>query len=220
MKIACFIPIKENSERVKGKNFRKLGEKKLYEYIIENAIEANIFDDIYIDTNSKEIKEYALERKLSVIDREAYLSTNTANGNDLLCFHAKIRPEYDYYFQLFATSPFLKPSTIKECVEKLIQSEIYDSCFTGKECHGFYWLNHLPINYQPYILPRSQDLVPVIEETTGLYGIKKESLIKYNCRIGRSPYIKIVDLFEAIDINNEDDFRLAECILKVINKDD
>lgn len=33
MKTACFIPIKENSERVQGKNFRALNGRKLYEYV-------------------------------------------------------------------------------------------------------------------------------------------------------------------------------------------
>ena len=47
---------------------------------------------------------------------------------------------------------------------------------------------------------------PLIEETTGLYGISKESLKKYKCRIGRKPYMHIVNKFEAIDINTEQDF--------------
>ena len=46
MKVACFIPIKSNSERVPGKNFRVLNQRKLYEYVIENVIAANCFDDI------------------------------------------------------------------------------------------------------------------------------------------------------------------------------
>lgn len=45
--------------RVSGKNFRLLNGRKLYEYIIEHVMEADCFDDIYIDTNSEEIKAYA-----------------------------------------------------------------------------------------------------------------------------------------------------------------
>lgn len=53
---------------------------------------------------------------------------------------------------------------------------------------------------------------PLVEETTGLYGIKKEALAKYRCRIGEHPYVKIVNKFEAVDINTEEDFKLAEYI--------
>lgn len=215
MKTACFIPIKANSERVPGKNFRVLNGKKLYEYIIEHVMEADCFDDIYIDTNSDEIKEYTLGKGLHVIERKADLASNSANGNDLLLHHYQLYPEYDYYFQLFATAPYLQPESIRRCHEELLSSAEYDSCFTATMNHGFYWFNEMPVNYRPGILPRSQDMTPMVEETTGLYGIKKSSLDKYGCRIGRKPYICRVNKFEAVDINTEDDLLLAEYIGKI-----
>mgnify|MGYP004527885339 FL=1 len=216
MKTACFIPIKANSERVPGKNLRVLNGKKLYQYICEHVKEAAVFDDVYIDTNSCEIAEYAETMGFHVLERKPELAQNTANGNDLLIYHYTLCPEYDYYFQLFATAPYLQPETIQKCVSYLTSSEIYDSVFTATENHGFYWLNGTPINYRPGILPRSQDMLPVIEESTGLYGIKKESLEKYRCRIGRKPYIYPVSKFEAVDINTEEDLKVAEYVGKVI----
>lgn len=216
MKIACFIPIKENSERVPGKNLRLVNGKKLYEYVCEHVKAADIFDDIYIDTNSKEISFYANEMGCNVIERKPELALNSANGNDLLNYHYELYPMYDYYFQLFATAPYLQPKTIKDCVSFLLSSGEYDSCFTATENHGFYWLNQIPINYRPCILPRSQDMEAVIEETTGLYGISRESLEKYHCRIGKKPYIHTVSKFEAVDINTEEDLKVAEYVGKVI----
>lgn len=214
MKIACFIPIKENSERVPGKNFRVLNGKKLYEYIIEHVMEAGCFDDLYVDTNSKEIMEYADMKQLRVIERQQYLAENTANGNDLMVYHQKLFPNYDYYFQVFATAPYLQPESIRKCCDMLASSEEYDSCFTATQNHGFYWLNNIPVNYRPGILPRSQDMPPMVEESTGLYGIKKSSLEKYKCRIGKKPYSYIINKFEAVDINTEEDLKLAEFIGK------
>ena len=214
MKNACFIPIKTNSERVLGKNFRTLGNRKLYEYVIENVMLANVFDDIYIDTDSEEIKNYIMQKGLKYIKREEWLSTKFANGNDLLVHHRELMPQYDYYFQLFATAPFLSANTIKNCVEFLNNTTVYDSIFTAQKKNGFYWLANHPINYQPNILPRSQDLEPIIEETTGLYGISSEALEKYRCRIGAKPYHYFVDFREAIDINVEEDFLWAEYLLK------
>lgn len=216
MKTACFIPIKANSERVPGKNLRFLNGKKLYEYICQHVKEADVFDDVYIDTNSKEISTYAEEMGFYVIERKPELARNSANGNDLLVFHFESYPGYDYYFQLFATAPYMQASTIQQCFNRLIGSEEYDSCFTAIENHSFYWLSGNPINYRPGILPRSQDMLPVIEETTGLYGISAEALNRYRCRIGRKPYIHMVNKFEAVDINTEEDFKIAEYIGKVI----
>lgn len=216
MKTACFIPIKANSERVPGKNLRILNGKKLYEYICEHVKEADVFDDVYIDTNSKEVAEYAQSVGFNVIERKPELALNTANGNDLLVYHYEQYSDYDYYYQLFATAPYMQPDTIRECYNMLLSSEEYDSCFTATENHSFYWMTGNPINYRPGILPRSQDMIPVIEETTGLYGISRESLQKYRCRIGRKPYIHIVSKFEAVDINTEEDMKIAEHIGKVI----
>lgn len=216
MKTACFIPIKANSERVPGKNFRVLNGKKLYQYICEHVKSANVFDDVYVDTNSEEIATYAAEQGFSVIERKPELAQNTANGNDLLVYHYQQFPQYDYYFQLFATAPYLQPETIRTCVEKLTSSEEYDSCFTATENHGFYWLANNPINYRPGILPRSQDMLAVVEETTGLYGICRASLERYRCRIGRKPYIHTVSKFEAVDINTEEDLEIAKYIGKTV----
>lgn len=216
MKTACFIPIKANSERIPGKNLRVLNGKKLYQYICEHTKEANVFDDIYIDTNSNEVADYAKDMGFHTIERKPELAQNTANGNDLLVYHFEQFPSYDYYFQLFATAPYMQAETIKACYNRLISSEEYDSCFTALENHSFYWFAGTPINYRPGILPRSQDMMPVVEETTGLYGIANESLAKYRCRIGRKPYIHYVNKFEAVDINTEDDFKVAEFIGQAI----
>lgn len=212
MRTACFIPVKANSERVPGKNFRILNGKKLYEYICEHAKAASAFDDIYIDTNSTEIMAYAKAQGFLTIERKPELARSTANGNDLLVWQCEQYPQYDYYFQLFATAPYLQPASIRACCDILLSSEEYDSCFTATENHGFYWLAGSPVNYRPGILPRSQDMRPIIEETTGLYGISRESLLRYRCRIGRRPYIYIVNKFEAIDINTEDDLVLAQAL--------
>lgn len=214
MNTACFIPIKVNSERVPGKNFRELNGKKLYEYIVEHTLEADVFNDIYVDTNSEEIKAYCDRMDCKVIERKEALAQSTANGNDLLNYHFSLYPQYDYYFQLFATAPYLQTQSIRDCVAELTNSTIYDSCFTAVRHQSFFWLNDSPINYRPCILPRSQDMLPMVEETTGLYGISKQALEKYRCRIGARPYIYFVSKFEAVDINTEEDLRIAEYIGK------
>ena len=102
MKAAAFIPIKSNSERVEGKNFVELCGRKLYEHIILNALGADCFDDIFIDTDSDEIKTYCRNKNIFVINREVELTTNEANGNALLNYHRKKFPFYDLYFQSWA----------------------------------------------------------------------------------------------------------------------
>lgn len=85
---------------------------------------------------------------------------------------------------------------------------------TVKTIYSWFWFNNKPVNYNPRVLPRSQDAVPVINETTGLYGIKKDSLKKHKCRIGVKPYFFEVSDEESIDLDNQKDFKYLKFLLK------
>ena len=63
-KIICFIPIKKKSERLKKKNFRILNKKPLYKHTIDKVIKIKDFDKIIVDTDSKEIQKYCVDRKI------------------------------------------------------------------------------------------------------------------------------------------------------------
>lgn len=202
-KIVAIIPIKSNSKRVKKKNFKKIGNKKLYEFLLEKVSKCN-FDEVYVDSDSRELKNYCKKKNFYFINRKKFLSQDNANGNDLLNYHVSII-DAGYYFQLFITSPLLSVKSINNCIKILKNNKKIDSILTSKKIYSWFWFKNKPINYKPEILPRSQDAQPVVVETTGLYGIKKSSLKKYKCRIGRKPFFYEIEDEEAIDIDSKKD---------------
>jgi len=212
-KIACFIPIKSNSSRVPNKNFRLLGGKPLYKHALDTVIKSKVFDDIFVDTDSKDVKKYCIENSINVIDRDPKLSKDDANGNDLLKYWVDIKPNYDVYFQVFVTSPFLTIKTLNDCVN-IMNENNNDSVFTVIEDYTWYWFNNKPINYDPKLLPRSQDAKPIIKETTSLYAINKNGFKKTKSRIGEFPKTYAVAEVESTDIDNKFDFFIAEQIIK------
>ena len=86
----------------------------------------------------------------------------------------------------------------------------YDSILTAKSIYSWFWFKKKPVNYVPKVLPRSQDAMPIVCETTGLYGIRKTSLKKNKCRIGNTPFFYEVEDEEAIDLDNYKDFEYLE----------
>jgi CMP-N-acetylneuraminic acid synthetase len=51
-----------------------------------------------------------------------------------------------------------------------------------------------------------------------LYAIRRDALLKNKCRIGEDPYMLYVDEIEAMDIDTEQDFKIAEFISSDIRK--
>ena len=211
MKIVAIIPIKSNSERVKGKNFRFINGKPLYQHFLHKMEGCN-FDQVYVDTDSDEIKNFCSFNSIKIIDRIPFLASNQANGNDLLNYHASII-EADIYFQLFVTAPLLKVESINNCIDLIKDKLEYDSILTVEEIYSWFWFDNKPVNYNPKELPRSQDARPIIQETTGLYGIRKDALLSGQCRIGKIPYFYRVDSDESIDLDNESDFIKLESLM-------
>ena len=195
-----------------GKNFKKINGKPLYKYLLDKLKKCN-FDEVYVDSDSTEIKRYCQKKGYKFIKRLPKLALNSANGNDLLNYHSKII-DSDLYFQLFVTSPLLKVKTINACIKFMKQNRNYDSILTSKSVHTWFWFNKKPLNYNPKILPRSQDAKPLVFETTGLYGIRKKILLKRKARIGKKPYFFEVGDEEAIDLDNIKDFEYLEYYVK------
>ena len=208
MKSVCFVPIKTRSARVPRKNFREINGKPLYAFFLDKLKLTN-FDEVYVDSDSNEIENYCKENNFKFIKREEYLSKDTANGNDLIIHHQKLI-DSELYFQLFITSPLLKIETINNCILKLKNNPNFDSILTSKSLHTWCWYDGKPVNYDTKILPRSQDAKPIIIETTGLYGIRKDALKTNRSRIGKNPFFYEVSDEESIDLDNEEDFKLLE----------
>lgn len=212
MKIVAIVPIKSQSKRVKNKNFKKINGKPLYRYLLDKLKFTN-FNEIYVDSDSTEIEKYCRLNNYKFIKRLPKLALDNSNGNDLLNYHSKII-NADIYFQLFITAPLLKIKTINNCIEKIKKNKKYDSIVTSKSVQTWFWYKGKPVNYDPRILPRSQDANPLVFETTGLYGIRKKILLNKKARIGDKPYFYEVSDEEAIDLDNLKDFRYLEYYVK------
>lgn len=213
-KVVAVIPIKSISRRVKNKNFRLINNKPLYRYLLDNLKYCN-FNEVYVDSDSVEIEKYCKKAKYKFIKRLPRLAQDNASGNDVLNYHQSI-VDADYYFQIYITAPLLSVKTINNCIKLLVNNKKIDSVFTIKKIYSWFWFNNNPVNYNPKALPRSQDAQPIIQETTGLYGIKKKTLKKMKCRIGKKPFMYEVESEEALDLDEEKDFQYLDYYVKYL----
>lgn len=195
---------------------RLLGGRRLFEYAISTILESNEFDRVVVDTDDKEVAKWSSDRGAQVVPRRADLACSSANGNDLLRHHASLDANGDLLFQAFVTSPFLTKETIRSAIAK-IRSGAADSVFTATPENSWHWIETKvglqPVNFRPDALPRSQDALPVLKETTSLYAITRDAFEKTQCRVGLKPQPILVSRRESIDIDVEEDWSVAEMYL-------
>lgn len=212
MKIVAIMPIKLNNERLPGKNTKKLGNKPLIQYELDNLLQIKELDSVNVFCSDESICEY-LPKGVTFIKRAKELDLPTSNFTQIFNSFMNM-VDADIYVFAHATAPFIKLETMQECIDA-VKSGNYDSAFCAVKIQDFLWQDGKPLNFDASNLPRSQDLKPIYRETSGIYAFKKDVFKNYHRRIGVNPYVKEVDFKEAIDINNPEDFDLAEVFVDI-----
>ena len=213
MKIVAIMPIKLINERCPGKNTRMLHGKPLLQYELDSLKKTGLCDSINVFCSSEDVIPFIPEG-VNFIKRSKDLDLPTANFNQI--FSAFVRElDSDIYVFAHATAPFISVQTMSECIEAVKSGE-YDSAFCAEKIQDFLWQNGKPLNFDATNLPRTQDLQPIYKETSGVYVFTKEVFLEYGRRIGIKPFVKCVGFKEMVDIDNPEDFDLAETLVNVV----
>jgi CMP-N-acetylneuraminic acid synthetase len=106
--------------------------------------------------------------------------------------------------------------TLTNAVETFFKNyPIYDSLFSVTKVQTRFWDSLArAINHNPNILIRTQDLPPFYEENSCVYIFERNTLIERHNRIGNRPFLFEMDPYEAVDIDEEIDFRVAEEVFR------
>ncbi len=212
MKIVAIMPIKLKNERCPGKNTRMLGPKPLMQYELDSLKETNMCDSINVYCSSEEVIPYIPEG-VNFIKRPEFLDLPTSNFTQIFSNFMNA-VDADVYVYAHATAPFITVDTMKECIQAVI-SGVYDSAFCAIKLQNYLWKDGEPLNFDASNIPRTQDLDLIYQETSGVYVFTKEVFEKYKRRIGKKPFIKEVSFKETVDIDNPEDFNLAEILVDI-----
>ena len=216
-KIVALVPMRHESERVIGKNYRPLAGKPLYEHIIEILTTCSEISQICVDTDSPTIIE-GLQLgypEVQIIERPEHLRTGEIPMNEVL-LHDTTQIDADFYFQTHSTNPLLRSETVSNAIQTLIENyPTYDSLFSVTRINTRLW-DELgrAINHNPAVLLRTQDLPPVFEENSCIYIFTRQILEGKRNRQGERPMMFEIEAAEAWDIDEELDFLIAEFLIQ------
>jgi CMP-N-acetylneuraminic acid synthetase len=214
--IVALVPMRHHSERVPGKNYRPLAGKPLFHYILETLLACPEIDKVVVDTDSPEITQGIAAHfpQVAAVERPAALRADTIPMNEILLHDTALFPA-DLYLQTHSTNPLLRPQTVSRAIQALQTSfPAYDSLFGVTRVQTRLWdALARPINHNPAILLRTQDLPPIFMENSCIYLFTRPLLEERRNRLGERPLMFEIDPAEAWDIDEEMDFGIVEYLM-------
>jgi CMP-N-acetylneuraminic acid synthetase len=214
--ITALVPMRHHSERVPGKNYRPMAGKPLYYHILEALLACPEITRVVVDTDSPQILEgiAAQYPGVTAIERPEHLRADTIPMNEILLHDTALFPS-DLYLQTHSTNPLLRSETVSRAIQALSAGyPAYDSLFGVTRVQTRLWDGLTrPINHNPAILLRTQDLPPIYMENSCIYVFTRALLETRRNRLGERPLMFEIDPAEAWDIDDELDFGIVEYLM-------
>ena len=215
-KMVAMIPARMGSKRIPKKNIRFMVDKPLIQYPIDLINNSEFVSEVYINSESEILGEFAEKNGIKFHRRPPELSTDTATNVDFTTEFLE-KHECDYVIMVNPTSPLLRQDTLNSFCQYILDND-FDTVLSvaDEKAESFY--RNVPVNFSLEEKVNSQYLEPIRKVVWALTAWKKESFLKIKYE-GKCPvYAGKIGLFtipgdESCDLDTEEDWRIAEGIL-------
>lgn len=213
------VPARGGSESIPRKNLRTLAGKPLLVYTLEQIGKLPEIDHAVVSTDDPEIASVAKENGVRAVVRPRELATDSAPTEWALLhaldtLEAEGEPQFDYVVTLEPTSPLRTPETTRRCMRTIVEHG-GASLMTVVETRANY--GRLEGNFFRPLSPdasrRRQERTPLYCESSTVYVARVEYLYRSGTLVSPDWLAVVVAPEEAIDINVEADFRIAEAMI-------
>lgn len=216
----AIITARGGSKRIPGKNIKAFCGKPIIAYSIEAALKSNVFNEVMVSTDSMEIANIARTYGAKVpFMRSEKTAGDYATTSDVILEvldeYKKAGKTFEYACCIYPTAPFVTEQKLCEAMEVIEQKKIVEvmpvvqfsyppqRCFVIED-------GIMRYKYPEYITARSQDLEKQYHDAGQFYFYHIEQYLKREGKIEDGIYPLIVSPLEVQDIDNEDDWKIAE----------
>ncbi len=218
MRFAALLPMKAHSSRVPNKNFREIAGKPLYRWMLDRLLNAAFIDEVIINTDADEwlVDPPVTHEKLRVRSRPEAIRGDEVSMNRVIEDDLNAS-EAQHFLMTHTTNPALSLPTLEAACERYrtALTEGQDSLFAvNRHQTRFYTESCEPVNHDPANLIPTQDLTPWFEENSCFYFFSRASFAATGARIGINPAMFETPRLQSCDIDEWEDWHLAEMILK------
>lgn len=224
-RILSVVPARGGSVSVPRKNIRLLGGLPLLVHTLRHAAAVPEIDLTVVSTDDAEIKKVAEEAGARVIDRPAELATAEARTEPALLhaldvLEAAGEPPFDLIAVMEPTAPLRRPETVAAALQMLasrtepsLMTVIESRANVGRMEDGVF----RPLF--PELPRRRQERAPLYVESGTVYACRIDHLRAAGTLVADDWLALPVPEDEAVDINSEIDFAIAEAMLGARERD-
>lgn len=227
----AIIPARGGSKRIPRKNIKDFCGKPMLAYPIETALNSGVVDKVVVSTDNDEIaaiaRQYGAEvpfmRSRSLADD--YTGTTAVIRNAITQLQA-IGWQLNYCACLYATTPLLTASVIRDSLQKIEQNGA-DYVFTAAR-FSFPIQRALIMTENGGVMPfdpasigkRSQDLTPAYHDAGQLYWAKASSWLDNSKNVfGVNSRMLVLPNHLVQDIDTQEDWQRAELLYNMLQQE-
>lgn len=221
----AIITARGGSKRIPRKNIKEFLGKPIIEYSIKVALDSGIFDEVMVSTDDDEIAEIAKRAGAKIpFMRSADAANDFATTTDVIAEvikqYKEIGREFDFACCIYPTAPFVTKELLLKAQE-LVEKENADSCFpiiqySFPPQRGMIVENgNAKYKYPEYQFTRSQDLEKIYHDSGQFYLFNVKKFEQTGKMLGDTIKPIIISEMEAQDIDNEEDWKIAEIKYKM-----
>jgi len=223
MKTIAFIPARGGSKSIPFKNLKLFFGKPLIYWVLNAANQVKDIDEIIVATDSIEIENVVLSfsfEKVKIYRRDILNAQDHSSTESVMIEYiekSNLQNE-DCFILIQATSPLLKDTHLQEGIKKF-NSVGYDSVLSCVETKRFFWReNGNPINYDYSNRPRRQDFSGMLMENGAFYINSVSNIKKHQNRLSGKIAISLMEEYTAVEIDEPEDWIIAEELMKRFGK--
>lgn len=217
----AIITARGGSKRIPKKNIKKFCGKPIIAYSIEAALNSGIFDEVMVSTDSEEIadiaKSYGAKIPFMRSEKTANDYATTAEVLlEVLNEYKNIGQEFEYMACIYPTAPFVTEEKLKLAFKIMKEKKpievmpVVAFSYPPQRSYIIDENGYIKYKYPKYMLTRSQDLEKEYHDAGQFYVYHISQYLKCNGKIKDKIIPMIVSELEIQDIDNEEDWEIAE----------
>lgn len=219
MSAIAIITARGGSKRIPRKNVKEFCGKPIIVYSIEAAVSSGIFEEVMVSTDDEEIAEIARKAGAKVpFMRSNENAGDYASTDDVLMevleAYRKEGREFDRFCCIYPTAPFVTADKLKTAMDLLDTADsvmpVVAFSFPPQRCMILNEQGELSMKWPEHAKTRSQDLEPYYHDCGQFYCCKTDLFMEYKTTDLPHMVPMIMSELEVQDIDNPDDWEIAE----------